>query len=76
MPAPRKVSDKEILTVLNRSEDRILTTSEIAEEVPISRRAVLDRLNNLQDEGRIKKKQVGGRNVVWYPNWSYWMDAR
>jgi DNA-binding HxlR family transcriptional regulator len=73
MPAPKKVEDDEILEVFFDSDDRVLTTAEIADELPISRRGLLDRLNQLEEEGRVKKKRVGGRNIVWWPTEMAWM---
>lgn len=75
MPAPKKATDREILDVLDRSELWVLSTSEIAADLPMSRRGALKRLEDLREEGRIVKKQVGGRNVVWYPNWNYWKEG-
>lgn len=75
MPAPKKVTDEELLTILDRSDSWVLSTSEIAQEVSISRQAVLNRLDDLHKEGRIQKKQVGERNIVWHPNWDYWKEA-
>ena len=67
-PAGRKprVTDEEILTVFRETDDPVLSTSEIAEDLPLQRRSVYDRLVSLAEEGRIKRKQIGGRNTVWW----------
>ena len=75
MPAPKKATDREILEIIDSSDRWVMTTAEIAEELPMSRRAALKRLEALSEEGRLVKKQVGGRNVVWYPNWNYWLEG-
>ncbi|WP_331234852.1 winged helix-turn-helix domain-containing protein [Natronorarus salvus] len=61
-----RVSDEEILDVFRNSADPVLIASEIAEHVDISRRAVNYRLTNLEDEGILRSKQVGGRSTVWW----------
>lgn len=60
------VSDEEILDVFERSDDPILTASEIAEELEIGRRGMLARLESLEEEGVLRSKKVGGRSVVWW----------
>lgn len=62
-----RVSDEEILAVLRDAETPVLTTSEVADRLPIGRRAVLRRLKRLQGEGRVERKPVGGRAQVWWP---------
>lgn len=42
------------------------TAAEIADELDISNRAVLNKLDELHERGEIKRKKVGGRAVVWY----------
>lgn len=67
MPAPRQVTDEDILTVFHELDDPVLTTKEISNELPISRRAILNRLNSLNDEGLLRKKDCGGKVIIWWP---------
>lgn len=60
------VSDEEILNVFERTNDPILTASEIGEEIEMGRRGVLSRLENLEERGVLESKKVGGRSVVWW----------
>ena len=65
------VSDEEILEVFRISSDPVLTASEIAAQLPIERRGLLDRLKNLEDQGLLNSKDVGGRSTVWWhPNYT------
>lgn len=42
------------------------TAAEIADELDISNRAALNKLEQLHEAGEIKRKKVGARAVVWY----------
>lgn len=42
------------------------TAAEIADELDISNRGVLNKLETLHEAGEIKRKEVGARAVVWY----------
>lgn len=63
---PKKVSDKEILKVLHETDERVMTASEIGDELGESRRTLHRRLDELHDDGKVEKKKVGGRSVVWW----------
>lgn len=60
------VSDDEILEVFREATDPVLTASEVATELPIERRGLLDRLKNLESDGKLRSKSVGGRSTVWW----------
>lgn len=62
-----RVTDEELLAVFQRTDDPVLSTAEIADELPIKRRATLTRLQRLADNGVLSRKQTGGRNTVWWP---------
>jgi predicted ArsR family transcriptional regulator len=62
-----RVTDEELLAVFQRTDDPVLSTAEIADELPIKRRATLTRLRRLADNGVLNRKQTGGRNTVWWP---------
>ncbi len=61
-----RVTDEDLLAVFRRSDDPVLSTSEVADEVPIKRRATLDRLQRLEENGALERKQGGGRSTVWW----------
>lgn len=63
-----RVTDAEILAVFEESSDPVLSTAEVAEQLPIKRRGVLSRLRALEESGDLESKQIGGRNTVW---WDY-----
>lgn len=69
-PKPQ-VSDDEILQIFKDVEDPFLTASEVADELPIGRRGVYDRLKGLEETGMLKSKKVGGRTTGWwYPGYT------
>jgi len=63
---PPRVSDEEILTVFRESQDPVLIASEVAEELPIGRRGVYKRLEQLAEKGELDRKKIGGRGTVWW----------
>jgi biotin operon repressor len=61
-----RVTDEDILALFDETTDPVLSTAEIADALPIGRRGVLDRLHNLNDDGKLEHKNIGGRNIVWW----------
>jgi hypothetical protein len=61
-----RVTDKDLLDVFRSTTDPVLSTAEVADDVPIKRRGVLNRLRSLEDTGDLESKQIGGRNTVWW----------
>lgn len=60
------VSRQDILLVFDKlADEEPLTTSEVAEELPITRRAVHERLEAMHKDGDLGKKDFGNR-VVWW----------
>jgi predicted transcriptional regulator len=44
---------------------------EVAESLPIGRRAVYNRLRSLEDQGVLQSKKTGARSTVWwYPGYT------
>ena len=65
------VSDEEILAVFEKAEDPVLMADEVAESLPIGRRAVYNRLRSLEEQGVLKSKKTGARSTVWwYPSYT------
>jgi len=60
------VSDEDILAVFERSDDPVLTTSEVADQIDIGQRGTYDRLEKLAEQGEIVRKKVSGSAVVWW----------
>lgn len=48
-------------------DDPVLSTGEIADELPIGKRAALKRLRSLREEGYVQGKKVGSKVWVWWP---------
>lgn len=61
------VEDVQFIDVLRSREDPVLTTKEIAQELPIGERAVIKRLTTLHNRGLVERKDVGGNSVWWVP---------
>lgn len=60
------ISDDEILDIFRKASDPALTASEVADELPISRRAVFYRLRKLEDQGTLRSKKTGARGTIWW----------
>lgn len=43
-----------------------LTAKEVADELGVVRRTAYNKLAQLNEQGKIRKKKVGGRSVVWW----------
>lgn len=61
-----RVTDQEILDVLREQRDPVLSTAEVADQLPIKRRGTLNRLRRLEEDGEVVSKRIGGRNTVWW----------
>ncbi|MFC6823454.1 hypothetical protein [Halopelagius fulvigenes] len=61
-----RVTDEDLLNVFRESDEPVLSTAEVAEQVPIKRRGTLNRLQTLKEDGYLESKQIGGRNTVWW----------
>lgn len=61
-----RVSDEQILELFQETNDPVLSTSEVADELPIGRRGTLKRLQSLVEDGQLESKSIGGRNTVWW----------
>jgi len=60
------VSDSKILELFEEANDPVLSTAEVAEKLPITRRAAYNRLTSLADQNILRRKEIGGRNTVWW----------
>jgi len=55
-----------ILDAFDRAEAPVLTASEVADELGCSRPSAYNKLDNLEEQGELRKKKVGSRAVVWW----------
>ncbi|MFB6165188.1 MAG: hypothetical protein ABEJ31_08520 [Haloarculaceae archaeon] len=61
----QKARDDTIVGVFESTSDPVLTTAEVAAELPIGKRATLNRLEDLVERGEIDSKDVGVGRVWW-----------
>ncbi|MCU4974937.1 response regulator of citrate/malate metabolism [Halobacteria archaeon AArc-m2/3/4] len=61
-----KIADEDVITVSKAAETPVLTTSLVAEELPVTAKAVYYRLRRLHDEGRVGQMKVDARGIVWW----------
>lgn len=60
-----EVTPEQIVEVFRAAEVPVLTAREVAEQVDCSRSAAYNKLESLVEEGRLRKKKVGARAVVY-----------
>lgn len=60
------VSDEDILAAIDHAPGPVATAAELADVLPIGRRAIRERLLDLTDRGDVARKTVGARSVVWW----------
>ncbi|WP_244209670.1 hypothetical protein [Haloarcula quadrata] len=60
------MTDEEILQLFEDTDDPVLSTAEVTEQLPIKRSATYKRLSALQDEEQLTGKDIGGRNSIWW----------
>ena len=61
-----RVTDDEILQLFRDTDDPVLSTAEVTEQVSIKRNGTYKRLSALRDDGQLTGKNIGGRNTVWW----------
>ncbi|WP_240471241.1 hypothetical protein [Halorubrum tropicale] len=59
------MEDREILQIFLDSEDPVLFTGEVADEIGFSNQGTLPRLHALADRDLLESKD-GGRTIVWW----------
>lgn len=59
------VSDETILNVIRNKGEKVITTSEIADDLTITQSWTSNRLNELETKGRIHSKSAGQGRVWW-----------
>jgi hypothetical protein len=61
-----KVTDQDVLKVFDFADAPIMTASEVAAELPITREAAGRRLNQMHENGLVDRKQTGASSVAWW----------
>lgn len=61
-----KVSDQDVLKVFDFADEPVLTASEVAAQLPITREAAGRRLNQMREDGLVDRKQTGARAIAWW----------
>jgi len=61
-----EVSEQDILLIFDSTDDPFMTAKEIADELPITRDAVLRRLKDMEEDGLVGHKKAGARAVGWW----------
>ena len=61
-----KVTDQDVLKVFDFTDEPFLTSGEIAEQLPVSRAAINNRLNRMQEAGLVDRKETGARSAGWW----------
>ncbi|ELY64887.1 hypothetical protein [Natrinema versiforme] len=62
---PPDVTDEEILQVFRESDEPVLFTGEVSDQLSIGRDGTLKRLKELEDDGHLSQKQRGNVMVWW-----------
>lgn len=64
----RTVTDENVLDALTTVHDEypVATTGDVADLLDVSTEPVRRRLHDLHDEGRVERRKVGARAVVWW----------
>ena len=60
-----KVSDEEILNVFRQADERVLKKSEVAGELAIGAKQVGNRLESLENEGRVHRRKLDPTHIWW-----------
>lgn len=61
-----KITEQDILKLFDATDDPFLTTTEIAEQLPVSRQAVHHRLEQMREKELVDKKKTGARGAGWW----------
>jgi biotin operon repressor len=65
-----RVTEEEILEVFREAAEPVLTAPEVAASLPIGRRALHNRLKQLEEKGQLVSKQAGRSTVWWSPTYT------
>jgi hypothetical protein len=60
------ITPERVLAVMRAADGPVVTASDIAGELGCTPEAVTQKLNRLQEQDRVARRQVGARAVVWW----------
>jgi hypothetical protein len=60
------ITPERVLAVMRDADAPVVTASDIAEDLGCTPEAVTTKLKQLRDQGRVTRRQVGARAVVWW----------
>jgi len=60
------VTDEELLDIIREASDPFVTASEVGEAAGVTRQTAHQRLQQLRDDERIRKKKIGASAVIWW----------
>ena len=63
---PRDVTCEDVVSAFDDVDKLVATGALLAEMLDVSKQSVLRRLQELEEEGRVKRWKVGSRAVVWW----------
>jgi DNA-binding MarR family transcriptional regulator len=61
-----RVSDQDVLRALSAHPEPVATASDLADPLGVSAETVRRHLSSLSEAGRVERKAVGARAVVWW----------
>ena len=61
-----KVTKQDILKVFDEADEPVLSATEIADVFDVARQTISRRLDDMEEEGLVEKKQIGARAVAWW----------
>lgn len=74
MGRPKSITKKEVKETIEDVKGPAVTVAEVVDELDLSRRTVERRMNELVDDGELKRKQSGGTKIYWRPSPYPWLD--
>ena len=61
-----KATEQDVLEIFDSAADPVLTASEVADQLPITREATVRRLNRMHEAGVVGRKNTGANAVAWW----------
>ena len=62
----RKITDHDVPNVFDNADEPVLTASEVAKPLPVTRQAINSRLDRMHENGLVDRTDAGARSVVWW----------
>jgi DNA-binding MarR family transcriptional regulator len=61
------VEYSDVIEAMQLNEFPAVIASDLEEDLPVGKGRILDLLNEMENEGYVKRKQAGANAVVWAP---------